>query len=140
MAAQDLTASNLLRPSSKVTPPSNSTARWASDLHHRPIGSCKVDLGQIQHPPADDVQPLSNASSRSATASTIRSRSPVLHGNSKASGHPSHGQISSNSSSGRPLQQLRQAETHKPTLFRRPVRQQASKIDPNRFRCSGRKE
>ncbi|KAL6001845.1 hypothetical protein ACLOJK_040409, partial [Asimina triloba] len=64
-------ASNLLRPSSKVTPPSNLTARRASDHHHRPIDSCKVDLGQIQHPPADDVQPSSNHISSSNPSAMV---------------------------------------------------------------------
>ncbi|KAL5978926.1 hypothetical protein ACLOJK_018821 [Asimina triloba] len=43
---QHRSANNLLCTSSKVTPPSNSTARWASDHHHRPIDSYKVDWGR----------------------------------------------------------------------------------------------
>ncbi|KAL5988960.1 hypothetical protein ACLOJK_027062 [Asimina triloba] len=53
-------------------------ARRASDHHHRPIGSYKVDLGQIQNPPADDIQPRTSSSpvalpdeSRSSTMADV---------------------------------------------------------------------
>ncbi|KAL6013422.1 hypothetical protein ACLOJK_003920 [Asimina triloba] len=84
--------------------PSRTVQRGVAHSTDRPASPPPVQQGDApkqlnsKDPPADDVQPLSNASSGSATASTIRSRSPVLHGSSKASGHPSHGQINSKGS------------------------------------------
>ncbi|KAL6011602.1 hypothetical protein ACLOJK_002050 [Asimina triloba] len=52
-------------------------ARRANDHHHRPIGNYKVDLGQIKHPPADDIQPRT---SRSPAALPDRRVQIVHHG------------------------------------------------------------
>ncbi|KAL6011603.1 hypothetical protein ACLOJK_002051 [Asimina triloba] len=65
LAAAAKTSGNLnsnpkFQPQSMVS--TTHQARRASDHHHRPIGSYKVDLGQIQHPPADDIQPRTSSS------------------------------------------------------------------------------
>ncbi|KAL6000767.1 hypothetical protein ACLOJK_006493 [Asimina triloba] len=86
--------------SAPITVDHRSTIIWCSTISHG----------------ASMVAHLSQAAD--GTSSTIRSRSPILHGSSKASGPPISRTNQQQLKQWPPLQQLRQAETHQPPPFR----------------------